>query len=59
MNRPPSSFLRRRLVAAPIGLLLSAPAWSQFRVEVAGVGLTQLPVVVPAFRGEGAAPQKM
>jgi len=26
---------------------------------VAGVGLTQLPVVVPAFRGEGAAPQKM
>jgi TolB protein len=59
MNRPPSSFLRRRLVAAPFGLLLSAPAWSQFRVEVAGVGLTQLPVVVPAFRGEGAAPQKM
>ena len=59
MNRPPSSFLRRRLVAAPIGLLLSAPVWSQFRVEVAGVGLTQLPVVVPTFRGEGAAPQKM
>jgi TolB protein len=59
MNRPPSSFLRRRLVAAPIGLLMSAPVWSQFRVEVAGVGLTQLPVVVPTFRGEGAAPQKM
>ena len=59
MNRLPSSFLRRRLVAAPIGMLLSASAWSQFRVEVSGVGLTQLPVVVPAFRGEGAAPQKM
>ena len=59
MNRSPSSFLRRRLVAGPIGLLLSAPVWSQFRVEVAGVGLTQLPVVVPTFRGEGAAPQKM
>jgi TolB protein len=38
---------------------MSAPVWSQFRVEVAGVGLTQLPVVVPTFRGEGAAPQKM
>ena len=46
-------------MVAPIGLLMSAPAWSQFRVEVAGVGLTQLPVVVPAFRGEGAAPHKM
>jgi TolB protein len=42
-----------------VGLLLSAPVLSQFRVEVAGVGLTQLPVVVPAFQGEGAAPQKI
>ncbi len=60
MNRvPPTSSLRRHLVLAPAGLLLSTPALSQFRVEVAGVGLTQLPVVVPAFRGEGAAPQKI
>ncbi len=60
MNRVPClSPARRRLVLAPLGLMLSAPALSQFRVEVAGVGLTQLPVVVPAFRGEGAAPQKI
>ncbi|MEY4652368.1 MAG: putative TolB protein precursor [Pseudomonadota bacterium] len=60
MNRvTPPSTLRRRLVLAPMGLMLSASALSQFRVEVAGVGLTQLPVVVPEFRGEGAAPQKI
>ena len=60
MNRPLiSSVARRRLLMAPIGLMLSAPAFSQFRVEVAGVGLTQLPLVMPAFRGEGAAPQKI
>jgi TolB protein len=42
-----------------MGLLVSGPVLSQFRVEVAGVGLTQLPVLVPAFTGEGAAPQKI
>ncbi|MEY4710761.1 MAG: putative TolB protein precursor [Pseudomonadota bacterium] len=60
MNRVPTLLSsRRRLLLAPVGLLLSAPVLSQFRVEVAGVGLTQLPVVVPAFQGEGAAPQKI
>ncbi len=60
MNPSPSALVsRRHLVLGPLGLMLSVPALSQFRVEVAGVGLTQLPVVVPAFRGEGAAPQKI
>lgn len=29
------------------------PAWAQFRVEVTGVGLTQLPVAVAPLKGEG------
>ena len=32
---------------------------AQFRVEVSGIGLTQLPVAVVAFRGEDGAPQKV
>lgn len=32
---------------------------AQFRVEVSGVGLTQLPIAVSGFRGEAAAPQKI
>ncbi len=35
------------------------PAWAQFRVEVSGVGLTQVPVAVAPFRGELGAPQKV
>jgi TolB protein len=34
-------------------------AWAQFRVEVSGVGLTQVPIAIAAFRGEDAAPQKI
>lgn len=42
------------LVTAPM-----APALAQFRVEVSGVGLTQLPIAVSPFRGEAQAPQKI
>nr|WP_284335333.1 Tol-Pal system beta propeller repeat protein TolB [Comamonas sp. NoAH] len=35
------------------------PALAQFRVEVTGVGLTQLPIALPMFRGEEGAPQKI
>lgn len=34
-------------------------AVAQFRVEVSGVGLTQLPVAVAAFRGDDLSPQKI
>lgn len=49
----------RRLVLG--GLLAGAltPAFAQFRVEVTGVGMTQLPIAVAAFRGDDTAPQKM
>jgi TolB protein len=34
-------------------------AFAQFRVEVAGVGLTQIPISVAGFRGEDALSQKV
>ncbi|MFM6999473.1 MAG: Tol-Pal system beta propeller repeat protein TolB [Limnohabitans sp.] len=40
-------------------LCLSVPAWAQFRVEVTGVGMTQLPVVIAPFKGEAQAQQKI
>ena len=40
-------------------VLLQASAWAQFRVEVSGVGLTQIPVAIAAFRGEDASSQKI
>lgn len=48
---------RRALVS-----LLAAgatPAFAQFRVEVSGVGMTQLPIAIAGFRGEAQAPQKI
>ena len=35
------------------------PAWAQFRVEVTGVGLTQVPIAVGTFRGDDQSPQKI
>ena len=52
-----TSFNRRTVIT-----LLAAgtsPAFSQFRVEVTGVGMTQIPVGIIAFRGEAQAPQKI
>ena len=40
-------------------LFAGTSAMAQFRVEVSGVGLTQLPIAVAAFRGEDRAPQKI
>jgi TolB protein len=49
------SMLRRSLLALP--LAAAVPAWAQFRVEISGVGATQLPIAVARFRDEAAAPQ--
>ena len=47
---------RRRAVAA--GLLAPClPAFAQFRVEISGVGATQLPIGMPRFRDEDKVPQ--
>ncbi|MES2944994.1 MAG: Tol-Pal system beta propeller repeat protein TolB [Pseudomonadota bacterium] len=43
-----------------MGMFASAsPAFAQFRVEVSGVGLTQMPIAITTFRGEAQAPQKL
>lgn len=51
--------MKRRLLIAFALFVSSIPVWAQFRVEVSGVGLTQLPVAVSTFRGDETAPQKM
>jgi TolB protein len=55
------SFHRRTLLTLASAGALSAtmPSLAQFRVEVSGVGLTQMPIAIAAFRGEAQAPQKI
>ncbi|MBA4328752.1 MAG: Tol-Pal system beta propeller repeat protein TolB [Polaromonas sp.] len=58
----PSLQARRNLIAGLTGLgtLAMWPAsWAQFRVEVSGVGLTQLPIAIAPFRGDAQSPQKI
>lgn len=46
--------LRRRLLLASA---LPLPAVAQFRVEISGVGATQLPIAIADFRDEAKSPQ--
>ena len=39
-------------------LTLVGSSWAQFKVDVAGVGLTQVPIAIAPFKGEDAATQK-
>ncbi|MEK8048695.1 Tol-Pal system beta propeller repeat protein TolB [Ideonella sp. DXS22W] len=43
--------------AAPTALFTSLPARAQFRVEVSGIGATQLPIAVTRFRDEDRSGQ--
>jgi TolB protein len=49
-------FVRRLVVAAGV-LALALPAAAQFRVEISGVGATQLPIAVVRFRDEDKSNQ--
>ena len=51
-------FLRFSLGLLTAGLL-ALPVWAQFRVEVSGVGLTQVPIAFAPLRGEETSPQKI
>lgn len=53
--------LNRRTVVSLLtaGAFSSMPAFAQFRVEVSGVGMTQLPIAIAPFRGEAQSPQKI
>ncbi|MBC7681833.1 MAG: Tol-Pal system protein TolB [Ferruginibacter sp.] len=51
--------LNRRSCLAGLALMGTGPAFAQFRVEVSGIGLTQLPIAVASFRGDDQSPQKI
>ena len=51
LNRWP----RRRWLAATASCVLAMPALAQVRVEIAGVGATQVPVALGRFRDEAAS----
>ncbi len=51
---PPFSRGRRALIAGG-ALAAAAPVLAQFRVEITGVGATQVPLAVAAFRDEAAS----
>jgi TolB protein len=45
----------RRALLAALGAAAAGPALAQFRVEIAGVGATQMPIAVATFRDEALA----
>lgn len=49
----------KALSSASLLAVTAFPALAQFRVEVSGIGLTQLPIALPVFKGEAQAPQKI
>ena len=55
-----SHWCRRWFMGLGVLLVMGAmPAFAQFRVEVSGIGLTQLPIAVASFRGDDQSPQKI
>mgnify|MGYP002397728781 CR=1 FL=1 len=48
---------RRRHLLGALGCGIAAPALAQFRVEISGVGATQIPIAVARFRDEAASGQ--
>lgn len=57
---PPMRIHRRRFnaaLAAGFGIGLTATAQAQFRVEISGIGATQLPIAITRFRDEDRSGQ--
>ncbi len=48
-----------RMLLASCLLLGALPGAAQLRIEVSGVGLTQLPIAIAPFRGQDNVPQKI
>ena len=60
MSTTPSLHRRTLISLLALGSLPAAsPSFAQFRVEVSGIGLTQMPTAIAAFRGEAQVPQKI
>ncbi|MDH5538378.1 MAG: Tol-Pal system beta propeller repeat protein TolB [Rhizobacter sp.] len=47
----------KRAFVCIAAMCVAWPAWAQFRVEISGVGATQLPIAIVKFRDEDKAPQ--
>ena len=61
-SQPDAGWQRRRWLshAGALGAMaIAGPSMAQFRVEVSGLGTAQLPIALPQFRGEAAAPHKV
>ncbi len=56
---PSASGPSRRQWLIVSGAALALPVQAQFRVEISGIGATQLPVAVALFRDEGASPVRV
>jgi TolB protein len=61
MKSLPRQFSRRVGIQSAMLVMAASPleSWAQFRVEISGVGVTQLPISVAGFRGDELAPQKI
>ena len=53
------TFMNRFLAVLTATFTVALPASAQFKLDVSGVGMTQIPIAVTAFRGEDAAMQKI
>ena len=53
------TFMIRFLAVLTAAFTVALPASAQFKLDVSGVGMTQIPIAVTAFRGEDAAMQKI
>lgn len=51
--------MMKKILLAFVACLVSLQTAAQFRVEVSGVGLTQIPMAIPSFRGEESSPLKL
>ena len=53
------TFMNRFLAVLTATFAVALPASAQFKLDVSGVGMTQIPIAMTAFRGEDAAMQKI
>lgn len=49
----------KKLLMSLVFAFVGVSANAQFRVEVSGVGLTQVPIAIAGFRGEESSPQRL
>jgi TolB protein len=52
-----TAMINRRSLLGAAALGVTCPSWSQFRIEISGVGATQVPVAIAKFRDEDKSGQ--